>query len=180
MPAVPPCSAPAAKPITATEDEVPVETQQPEKHRQEHVSEEEKERGGTTASSEPPVISFSSGLPGFPDAHHFTLASLGKGMDPFCRLVCKDQRGVEFVAVAPEALFADYKVRIDDDTAAELGIRDTNGILVLNIVTLPAPGHTEKPTINLLGPIVINKQTLAARQIVLHDTDYGVAEPLSA
>ena len=124
------------------------------------------------------VLTFSTGLPGFPEAHHFTLASLGKGMDPFCRLVCADRNGVEFVAVPPEVIFSDYTVRIDEDTATELEITNPKDALILNIVTLPALGQNGTPTVNLLGPIIVNRQTRAARQIVLHDSDYSVAAPI--
>ncbi len=172
MPTSPSCSPRTSTPVTtSTAGAVPtVERQAPT-----HAGDE---REG--AQQDQPVISFSCGLPGFPDAHRFALASLGNDLEPFCRLVCKDQLGVEFVAVPPEGLFRDYKVRVDDDTAAELEITGPDSMLVLNIVTLPTPGHNDKPTINLLGPIIVNKQTLAARQVILHDTDYGVAEPLSA
>ncbi|MDA8399522.1 MAG: flagellar assembly protein FliW, partial [Actinomycetota bacterium] len=74
--------------------------------------------------------------------------------------------------------FSDYTVRIDEDTATELEITNPKDALILNIVTLPAPGQNSTPTVNLLGPIIVNRQTRAARQIVLHDSDYSVAAPM--
>ncbi len=48
--------------------------------------------------------------------------------------------------------------------------------MVLTVVTLAQGGRT--PTANLLGPIVVNRRTRAAAQLVQHGSGYEVAVPL--
>lgn len=57
----------------------------------------------------------------------------------------------------------DYHPEIDDAEAAALGIKSPIEMLVLNIVTLHEDGSV---TVNLKGPIVINRKTLWAKQML--------------
>ena len=47
--------------------------------------------------------------------------------------------------------------------------------MVLAIVTLGQP-----PTANLLGPLVVNRHTPGAAQVVQYPIDYRAAEPLTS
>jgi flagellar assembly factor FliW len=46
--------------------------------------------------------------------------------------------------------------------------------MVFTIVTLGQP-----PTANLLGPLVVNRRTRAAAQVVQYQSSYRAAEPLT-
>ncbi len=119
------------------------------------------------------VCRFESGLPGFPDAHDFEVVDLGPSFGPFCKLVCLDKDGVEFIVVPPGVVFEDYLVSVDDDSMERLGISQPSDAVVLVILTLSSEGSA--PTANLLGPLVINRRTYAAMQVVQHGSGYGVA-----
>lgn len=124
------------------------------------------------------VLTFAAGLPGFPEAHRFVLEGLGAELEPFCRMRSLDQRDVVFTVMPPGLLFSDYSVNIDEESVERLGIHAAEDAAVLAIVTLAVP--PEPPKVNLLGPIVLNRHTLAAAQVVQHGTNHGVAVPLVA
>ena len=73
---------------------------------------------------------------------------------------------LHFIVVEPGGLVPDYELEIFDEDAASLGLADPRDALVLNIVTLRERDPAEA-TVNLIGPVVINRRTLEGRQLVL-------------
>lgn len=123
------------------------------------------------------VVDFAAGLPGFPGVRRFLLEDLGESLRPFRRLrSVGGEPEVSFTVVEPGLLFGNYTVEIDDDHQASLGVASAGEVLTLVLVTVPRPPLP--PTANLLGPIVVNKTTGAAAQVVQHKSGYKVAEPL--
>jgi flagellar assembly factor FliW len=120
-------------------------------------------------------ITFAGGLPGFDHLRRFVVEPLPDDLAPFCRLRATDPEGVEFIVVPPGLLFPHYQVEVDEETVDRLQLRSEDAA-VLAIVTLSDDGSA--PTANLLGPIVINRRTQAAAQVVLHGSGYEVAVPL--
>ena len=119
-----------------------------------------------------------AGLPGFPGAHRFRLMPWGGTTGPFSLLLCLDADDLAFVVVPPEVFFPDYAPEIDQATADRLGIGNPADALVYVILTLgPTPLDT---TVNLLGPIVVNRRNLRAAQVVLEDARWDVRTPLGA
>ena len=124
-----------------------------------------------------PEIRFAAGLPGFPEAQRFALVQPDDVQDsPFFVLRNLDDPDLEFVVVPPVVFFPDYAPELDDDTVDRLGITSAEDALVLVIVTLG--GDPSAATVNLLGPIVINRHTLDAVQTVLVSSEYEVRTPL--
>lgn len=122
------------------------------------------------------VLSFATGLPGFPQARTFALEPLSPELEPFCRMRCLDQPGVAFTVMPPGVVFDDYQVVVDEESVERLDLHEPDDAVVLAIVTLSVP--PEPPKVNLLGPLVINRRTRAAAQVVQHGSTYGVAVPL--
>ncbi len=116
-------------------------------------------------------------LLGFPASRAFALTSLGDVYAPFQRFQSLDEPALEFVVVAPGALFSDYAFTIDDADVELLGLRDKMDVEVLVLVTVLKGAS---PTVNLMGPLVINRQTDTASQVVLQDGRYAVAVPVDA
>lgn len=73
---------------------------------------------------------------------------------------------VHFVVIEPAGLIPDYELEIFDEDAASLGLQDPADALILNIVTLRQQ-HAVEATVNLIGPIVVNRRTRVARQLVI-------------
>lgn len=122
-------------------------------------------------------IVFDTGLPGFPDAHRFALLHADEE-GPFALLRCLDAPELEFVVVPPGIFFGHYQPEIDDATAARLELRAAEDAAVYVILTL-ADDPTET-TANLLGPIVVNRHTNRAAQVVLAGSGYDLRARLLA
>lgn len=120
-------------------------------------------------------VTFTGGLPGFEYLRRFVIEPIPGELAPFCRLRAIDPPGAEFIVVPPGLLFPDYTVELDEETVDRLELRAEEAV-VLTVITLSEQGGA--PTANLLGPIVINRRTGAAAQVVLHGSGYEVAVPL--
>ena len=122
-------------------------------------------------------IAFPAGLPGFPDAHRFRLAPWGPPETPFMLLTALDVDDVGFVVVPPWVFYPGYEFDLDDGAAERLGVCSPEDIVVFCVVTLR--DRPEDATLNLLGPIVVNRHTLEAAQVVLPTAGYSVTAPLA-
>ncbi len=123
-------------------------------------------------------LTFASGLPGFPDVRLFEIVSLGEELLPFARLRSTTHPGIAFTVVAPGLIFPDYSVEVDEEHQKALGISRPDEAATLVMVTVPRPPG--RPSANLLGPIVANRHTGVAAQVVQHRSTYAVAEALPA
>ena len=119
---------------------------------------------------------FESGLPGFPDAHRFTLVRWGDEDSPFSLMRSLDHDGLEFVVVPPMVFFPEYEPELDDTTAARLALEQADDAIVMVMVTLGQ--RAADATANLLGPIVVNRHTRRAAQAVLASSGYELRTPL--
>ncbi|MCL8027648.1 flagellar assembly protein FliW [Nocardioides bruguierae] len=126
---------------------------------------------GTDAGA---VISLVRPLPGFPGHHRFTLEALDDaGVLSALRSVEDETR---FLVVPPHTFFPDYAPVVDDTTQAELGLETAEDVLLLVVLT---PGESlAGTTANLLAPVVVNRHTLAAAQVILDDASLTTAVPL--
>lgn len=131
-----------------------------------------------TASSSPvdlPVIEFVADLPGLPGMSRCALVSLDDGGTLFTLQSLLDP-DLRLVVAAPALVFGDYDFEIDDATADLLGLTSAEDALVLVVVTVGA--SVAESTANLLAPLVINRTTRQALQVVLSGTDLPLRAPL--
>ena len=71
-----------------------------------------------------------------------------------------------------------YQPEVFDADAEALDLRDSSDAMLLNIVTLRQQNPTDA-TINLVGPIVMNRRTRIARQLVIANySQYSAHWPL--
>jgi len=112
-------------------------------------------------------ISLPAGLMGFPEVKNFELIHNFEEL-PFRWLRSQEDRSIAFVVIQPDGLIPDYELELSDEDAAEIGIDDPGDALVLNIVTL-REGRPEGTTVNLIGPIVVNRESGVGRQVVLRN-----------
>lgn len=125
-----------------------------------------------------PELAFDTGLPGFPDATRFVLERFGDEGSPFSLLRGLDADGVEFLVVPPTVFFPDYAPEIDDETVDRLGIASPDDALLLAIVTVGEP--VESSTANLVGPVVVNRHTRKAAQVLVDELGWDLRQPLVA
>jgi len=97
---------------------------------------------------------------------------------PFLWLQMLDDPNLAFLVISPCAVAGDYQPEISDEDTEFLGLHSPQDAIVFNIVTLHADGSA---TVNLKGPIVLNRFTLTGKQLVPRNvTDYSLNHPLPA
>ena len=109
--------------------------------------------------------------------HRFRLAPWGPPGSPYLLLRAVDDPDVGFVVVPPWVFYPDYEFDLDDASAERLGLSVSDDAIVLAVVTLR--DRPEEATLNLLGPIVVNRHTHDAAQVVLPTSSYSVRAPLA-
>jgi flagellar assembly factor FliW len=122
-------------------------------------------------------ITFPAGLPGFPHAHRFLVAPWGPAGSPFLLLSSTEDADVGFVVVPPWVFYPEYDFELDNGTAERLALATAEDADVFAVVTLRE--RPEDSTLNLLGPIVVNRFTHEAAQVVLPSAGYSVRAPLA-
>lgn len=108
------------------------------------------------------IITLPLGLLGFEPVKKFVLLTL-PGEEPFLWLQMLDNRNQGFVVVPPATVAPTYAPDIVQQDIEFLGIQSAADAIVLNIVTIRSNGET---TINLKGPLVINRNTLVGKQCI--------------
>lgn len=122
------------------------------------------------------LLNFSSGLPGFPDARTFGLLHTELAQEPFSIMRCVEDPELEFVVVPPHLFFGDYAPEIDDTTANRIGLNDSGDAIVLVILTVGE--ESADVTANLMAPIVVNRNSLEAAQVILVNQTYELRHRL--
>lgn len=131
---------------------------------------------------EPPAgdvehIWFPRGLVGCPEWQRFRLLR-----DPDLPLIgvleSEDLAGIALLVADPALVCADYCVELSDEDATELGITTADDASVL--VVLVAYEEPRRITANLLGPLVVNRRTGKAKQLVLSDSGYSARHPVAS
>lgn len=124
------------------------------------------------------AFSLPHGILGFND---YTEAELRYHPDllPFLSLSLRGAAGhINFVVIEPGRMIPDYKPELFDNDAAALGLVDGADAMVLNIITM-RPGTPVQATVNLVGPIIVNRRTGVGRQLVIANySKYKARHPL--
>lgn len=132
----------------------------------------------TTLPEAPPqIIRLPQGLVGFPEHTSFELLFHPEQL-PFRWLRLLGPESIHFVVIEPAGIIPDYELELFDEDAEFLGIASAADALVLNIVAVSRT-QPATATVNLVGPIVINKHTGVAKQVVLSNhARYSARHPL--
>lgn len=125
----------------------------------------------------PPVLTFTSPLPGLLDLRDFTLDALDE-TDSLFTMRAAQSEAIRLFLIAAQAYFPDYAPLIDDATRRSLGLLDGINPLILAIVN-PGDDDDLDPTANLLAPVIVNPVSGRAAQVILDGTGYGLRTPLS-
>jgi len=91
-------------------------------------------------------LHFTAGLPGFPAARHFDSVRWGGPESPFVVLTGHEPMKIQFVLVATESYFPDYRPEFSAEYLAAVGLDRAEDAVVLVIVTLGGqPGEDRQP-----------------------------------
>ncbi|WP_338540815.1 flagellar assembly protein FliW [Paenibacillus tundrae] len=112
------------------------------------------------------VYQFPKGLPGFEEETEFALIPW-EGT-PFVYLQSLQEPDLSFLLVSPFTFVSDYSFELSEVDKGEMGIVDQ--VSVYSIVTIHS--QTNKSTMNLLAPVVLNPENRVGKQVVLHQSSY--------
>ena len=130
---------------------------------------------GEIEVSEKQKIYFKDGILGFEDIHNFFLLDTEEG-SPFFWFQALEEPEIAFIIIDPRFVEQDYKLNIDDKELEEIGIKNQDELLIFSIVTIYQ--KPEDITVNLLGPIIINKNNHHAKQVINQNDEYLIKHPL--
>jgi len=109
-------------------------------------------------------LRFANGIVGFPEHRRGEIFHIADQL-PFQWLRLHGPNPLHFVIIDPCGIIPDYAPELFDDDATALGIATASDALLYNIVTVR--DQPSQSTVNLVGPIVVNRHTGAARQVVV-------------
>jgi flagellar assembly factor FliW len=118
---------------------------------------------GSVDINEIQKIHFPDGLIGLESFKDYALLDAVK--PPYYYLQSLDSTGTAFYLIDPFLFRPDYEMDISDDELAEIGIKNPESALLFVLLTIPESGN--EMTANLKGPIIINRESREAKQIVL-------------
>ena len=132
-------------------------------------------RFGTCDVRPDAVLSFPSGILGFPECHRYII--LDHDTDaPFKWLQSLDEPGLAFVILDPAYFSPDYDVQVPQESLLEVDATDSDELIVSVLLTIPSNDPTGI-TANLRGPLLMNPRTKLCKQLILSD-DYPTRFPL--
>jgi flagellar assembly factor FliW len=121
------------------------------------------------------VIQLPFGLLGFERVKNYVLLTNPQEA-PFLWLRMLDSARKAFLVVSPFLILPHYGPDIPTDDVEFLGLTEPSDALLYNICTVHGPGRA---TINLKGPIVLNRHTWVGKQVIPNNAmKYAVDYPL--
>ena len=132
-------------------------------------------RFGSLDVQEDQVITLVEGLLGFSECTRFMLFSDEIG-EPFQWMQSLDMAPLAFVVVDPALILPNYRFALHKEKISGLDAERVEDLQVYVIVTMAA--NILDITVNLQGPVVVNKTNLVGMQIVLNDPAFSTRHPL--
>ncbi len=130
---------------------------------------------GEIEVSEKQKVFFKNGILGFEEIHNFFLLDTEEG-SPFYWFQALEEPEIAFVIIDPRYIEPDYKLDVDKKELEEIGINNDEDLLIFSIVTIY--DKPEDITVNLLGPLIINKTNLTGKQTINQNEKYLIKHPL--
>lgn len=121
------------------------------------------------------AVHFLTPPPGLEPLDAFELEPV-PGAEGLYTLAAVERPEIRLYTIDAERHLPGYSPELPDDRAAELGIAAPKDASLLVVVT-PSP---EGSTVNLLAPVIVNRSSGAALQLVLDDEAFPVRAELAA
>jgi flagellar assembly factor FliW len=131
----------------------------------------ETSRFGTIDISEKQIVRFPKGLYGFEKETEFTLLPFNPNVEsPMEWMQSLKSDHLAFVVTDPYLYLPDYKLKLSEEDKKRVELEEDDLFLTRAIVTIPE--NYSEMTVNLIAPVVINKDKGVAKQFVLTNMDY--------
>ncbi|MCK8476647.1 flagellar assembly protein FliW [Microbacterium aurugineum] len=119
------------------------------------------------------ALTFLAPPPGLAPHVDFALAPVD-GADGLFAMRAVQNAELRLYLVDPRTVLSEYAPILTDEQADALALRDAEDALIL-VVAHPS---AEGVSVNLLAPVIVNRTTGAASQVILEDQDYPLRAPL--
>ncbi|WP_337004416.1 MULTISPECIES: flagellar assembly protein FliW [unclassified Microbacterium] len=119
------------------------------------------------------ALTFLAPPPGLAPHVDFALAPVD-GADGLFAMRAVDDAELRLYLVDPSTVLSDYAPILSDEQAEGLALATADDALIL-VVAHPA---ADGVSVNLLAPVIVNRATGAASQVILEDQDYPLRAPL--
>jgi flagellar assembly factor FliW len=116
-----------------------------------------------------PIIDMAVPMPGFPAHRQFVLVRLNDDGLLYA-FTSVDDPELRFLVAPPEPFFPDYAPEVENEVFAALNTKDPDRLLVMVVIT----AGVNETTANLLAPIIVDRDSHRAIQVVLNGTDMPV------
>ncbi len=121
------------------------------------------------------LVRMPNGMLGFEHIKNYVL-STNPEEHPFAWLQVQDDTALAFVVVDPFIALPSYQPDIPQVDVEFLNLKNPDDALLLGIVTIH---NDQRASVNLKGPIVINRHTHVAKQVIIANAAaYSVTHPL--
>lgn len=125
---------------------------------------------GTIDVDERQKIYFPYGIFGFENLKEFIL--LDAEQQPFYWLQSLDVKETAFVLINPKVFRKDYKLDVFKEDLEEIDLKGSEDENVLMFAIVTVPENQQKMSANLQGPVIINRETKTARQVITLDPQW--------
>jgi len=116
------------------------------------------------------------GILGFEENKQYALLSKPEEA-PFLWLQMLDEPNLSFLVISPFYVMPTYQPQLREEDVAFLGLQSPEDAIICNIVSLGKSGGS----VNLKGPIVINRRTRRGKQVIpVNAANYETDHPLGA
>ncbi len=116
-----------------------------------------------------PTITMAVPMPGFPAHREFVLVRLNEDGLLYALTSVEDPE-LRFLVAPPEPFFPEYAPELEADVFAALNTKDPDRLLLLTVIT----AGTNETTANLMAPIVVDRDSMRAIQVVLSGSGFPV------
>ncbi|MDO4966809.1 MAG: flagellar assembly protein FliW [Lachnospiraceae bacterium] len=131
---------------------------------------------GEIGVDENKLITFASGIVGFPELKDFLLIHDSDSKGGIKWLQSVQEPAFAMPVIDPLVAMDTYNPQVEDEFIKPLGITDETDMLVL--VTITVPKNIEEMSVNLRAPIIISGETRKATQIIVDQDEYLVKYPI--
>lgn len=118
------------------------------------------------------VILFDDGVLGFPDLKKYLFMESDDDANPICWLQSIDDIDITFPIMDVSSFISDYSPIVDNSEIEVLGEADDEDLAIYNIVVIPK--NIEELSVNLKAPVVINLNTLKAKQVISNNENHQI------
>ena len=119
------------------------------------------------------ALTFLAPPPGLAPHVDFSLAPVD-GADGLFAMRAVDDADLRLYLVDPSSVLSEYAPTLSDEQAESLALTTADDALILVVAHPGADGVS----VNLLAPVIVNRATGAASQVILEDQDYPLRAPL--